>query len=218
MIKRDKRNYIGQHNADYPDYFDMGDTARSTGLMAMAGSELDQFLIWDLAKWDEHNKNLKLARHPDDIKWSDYKLMSRDQVLCVAAGFYRRQSSTGYVIREAIYNYIIEKRVNKDVLLPHHRLSLSFAIRRKPSLWLKLTGYPLMLMHIFYNSWIVSDSEQNQTIAMLSVLPSGWLKLFCKLHPDINANLSAYWCGYPWRDQSEIKDQIIHWLTKEGYL
>ena len=58
MIKRDNFGFIIQHNADYPDQADGGDSARSTGLMAMAGSSFDSKLL------PYFIKDGGLVRHP----------------------------------------------------------------------------------------------------------------------------------------------------------
>lgn len=216
MIKRDKYGYIGQHNADYLEYFDMGDTARSTGLMAMTGSAQDQLALVGLVKWDTQEKTLRVVRHPEDPRWSNYRLTSRDQVMCVAAGY--KKHPVIKLLGKALLTYAKEGRVNKDILLPHYRLVLHKATYNVPSWLLAFSGYPLLLLHLLYNARVVPNAEQNQTIAMLSVMPHWWLKTFCFIHPNIRKNLMDYWGGKPWRDQEEIAIAILDWLERDGYL
>jgi hypothetical protein len=214
-IKRDIKGYIGQHNADFPDYFDMGDSSRSVGLMAMAGSELDQFLLWDLVKFNPEDGEHCFARHPKDVVWKDYKKMSRDQVLCVAAGLHNAEPRYHtFLTMKALVDTAKRGRVNKDVLLPHHKLVLLRAARFYTPLHIEVSGRVLLFLHLLLNAWITPGSEQNQTIAMLSIMPKWWLRLFNKLHPNLEKNIMNYFGGYPWRDQKELGDCLSKWLRQ----
>jgi len=214
MIKRDKYNYIGQHNADYPDYLDFGDCARSTGLMAMAGSEIDQKLI-DTFVIEE----LKIVRHPFDPMWNKPEQTSRDQVMAWSAGINERnvEPLAKATCRAACYRYANYWFINKDVLLPHYKLALYRASKYNYSIFISILGWPLLLLHILYMCWIKPNAEQNQTIAMLRHFPLWTRKLYLNLHPNVEKNISDYFDGYPWRDQKEISAAINDYLRK-GYI
>lgn len=214
-IKRDLKQYIRQHNADYPDQFDAGDSSRSVGLMAMAGSELDQFLLWDLVKFNPEDGGHCFARHPTDEKWKDYKLMSRDQVLCIAAGLhYAPARHHSFLTMKALVDTAKRGRVNKDILASHHKLVLLIAARFYVPIFTSVAGRVLLFLHLLLNAWIAPDAEQNQTVAMLSIMPKWWLRLFKKLHPGLEKNIMDYFGGYPWRDQKELGAYLCQWLRQ----
>lgn len=213
MLVRDSYGVIVQHNRDFPEYTDAGDSLSRTALMAMCESERDHEMLYTFVIQDENFKVKGLARHPKDPKWSDVNLTSRDQIICLCGVRYMTPR-----LKDTLAQYAYKGSVNKDILLPHHRLVILESCFLKAGFVNNVIGRIYLFFHILYNSWIVPSSEQNQTIAMLAAMPHWWLKLFCKLHPDIRANLREYWNGYPWRDQPELSDAIIKWLEREKYL
>lgn len=214
MLIRDKNNYIGQHNAHYPNYLDFGDCSRSTGLMAMAGSEIDQKLMESFV-----TEELKIVRHPFDTSWNKPEQTSRDQVITWSAGVNSKNMNMidRTICRNACFRYARLWFINKDFLLPHYKLALYRASTYKQySFLISLIGWPLLILHIFYMCFIKPDAEQNQTIAMLQHFPKWTRKLYIDLHPDIEKNIRDYFEGYPWRDQKELSESLIKFL-KEKY-
>lgn len=217
MIKRDHYGFIVQHNADHPEQADGGDTARSTGLMAMTGSILDKILMVDLLVDDKvirhpyQTSNGKDPSSPDFRNWTLPSETSRDQVLCYSAGVERAMLNP----RRSMLKYAQGWFVNKDILLPHNKLALyKAAYYGNPGVFITLFGYMFMFLHVIYNALIKPEAEQNQTIAMLRRFPT-LERLFYRLHPDIEGNLKAYFGGKPWRDQDEIAEALIQYIRSK---
>lgn len=184
MIKRDKSGYIGQHNADYPDYLDFGDCSSRTGLMALAGSELDRTLLPSFVK------EKLICRHPTDEVWSDTSLTSRDQVLNWSCGFTLQAPDP--VSKACLLNYATSWRINSDVLLPHHKLTLYRQARTRPPMLISALGTLIMLLTIVHNGLLFRSMEQNQIISMLAAFPASFSRLFMNLHGNISDNLINY--------------------------
>ena len=217
MIKRDHYGFIVQHNADYPEQADGGDTARSTGLMAMTGSFADKDLMdylihfGKLVRHPYQSSNGKDPSSPDFRNWTLPSETSRDQVLCYSAGVEKPMLAA----RLAMLNYAQGWFVNKDILLPHNKLALyKAAYYNNPGVFITVFGYLFMFLHVIYNALIKPEAEQNQTIAMLHRFPT-LEKLFYRLHPDIEGNLKAYFGGKPWRDQDEIAEALIQYIRSK---
>lgn len=221
MIRRDKHNFIIQHNANYPDYLDGGDTASRTGLMAMCGSMPDlanlQRLVvltgvstYRIIRHPFQNSNGHPADSKDFRDWTDWRETSRDQVIAYCAGTKHGQI-TG-PMHSAISRYAKSWFINKDFLLPHYKLTLNRAIFRRGSLVLRLFGYPFLMLHILFSAYLKPSAEQNQTIAMLAHYPDWMLRFFCKAHGDIAENMFTYWAGHLWRDQWEIGFAICEYI------
>jgi hypothetical protein len=182
--------------------------------MTLCGSRFDKQLLGKFVI------NGRLVRHPtqssngntgkDFRNWTDHKETSRDQLICFAAGcghwFYPRE------VKDCLKYYANSWFINKDILLPHYRLALYVAARVKPPLHIKLFGYPLLYLHIVYQSLFKPDAEHNQTIALLAPFGDWWTQKFVDLCPDYAKALQDYWCGYPWRDQKEIYEAIIQYM------
>lgn len=213
MIIRDNNNLIVQHNADHPEYRDGGDTASRTGLMAMCGSiddiqNLEKLIVMigvDNYKLVRHPKQ-KSNGHPAESKdfrdWTDPQETSRDQVICFAAGL--KYGYQGSIVFRALHNYAKSCIINKDILLPHYKLTLYRAIGSQGSLISIVFGYPMLLLHLLFSAYLKPNAEQNQTIAMLAHYPDWLLRIYCKAHGNIAENMFKYWAGKPWRDQFEI--------------
>ena len=204
MIKRDNFGFIIQHNADYPDQADGGDSARSTGLMAMAGSSFDSKLL------PYFIKDGGLVRHPLQTQWNKPELTSRDQVLTFAAGVSDYETEA----RDAMLEYAQGWTVNKDILLPHNKLALyKCSNYGNPGVFITIFGYLFMFLHLLHACFIAPKEEQNQTIAMLSRFPT-MMRWYLKWHGNVEQNVTDYFSGYPWRDQTEISEAINNYLQK----
>lgn len=235
MIKRDVHNLIVQHLPDYPLYLDGGDTASRTGLMAMCGSIIDRENMPKLIT-TEKNQTPKLIRHPFQTSnghpndsdmfrdWTDPRETSRDQLIAFTAGYPKSFNYRIKLFRDelrvfwALYSHGSKWFINKDILLPHYRLTIFRAISAKPPLFLIIFGYPMMIMHLLFSALGKPNAEQNQTIAMLSHWPDWMLKAFCKLHGNIAENMFNYWAGYPFRDQYEIGFEICSYIDRRTNL
>lgn len=224
MIVRDQYGIICQHNRDYPDYLDQGDSAARTGLMAMCESPQDLHNITEFLTFGKDG--LKLVRHPHQLKWNDSALTSRDQLIQWAAGTRGAELACYWIAR----TYATSWFINKDFLAPDVRLYLYKCaegcgpweasthhpyVSNKAPFYIKLLGYPLMFLSILWSCYATPNEEQNKMIAMCSIYGRNWLRLLVRLHPSIVNNLNTYWGGHPWRDQPEIAEALINYINKE---
>lgn len=206
MIKRDSHGIIVQHNVDYPDYLDGGDSAARTGIMALCGSEQDQY---NLSYFSDYT--FKLVRHPHQNQWKDSSKTSRDQLIQWAAGVSRCPTKMCVIV---CIRYSESWFINKDFLSPDVLLYLYKCISRKAPMWLKITGYPMMFLSLLWSCFIVPNSEQNKIFCMCAVMGDWWLEKLVAWHPNLACNMMIYWCGYPWRDQVEIYNAICAYIQK----
>lgn len=210
MIRRDEIGIIVQHNSAYLTYRDAGDSASRTGLMAMAGSEVDKQLLWQFL-----TKDKELIRHPIDPKWSDPLLTSRDQLVNWAGGAATLPKKwDNIVIFAALKKYSESNFINKDVLLPETRLFLYKCAGLQAPFWIKMLGYSLFFIKLVYNTKINPGIEQNQMISMCSVYGKWWMRKLKAWHPDLERNLVEYWGGDEWRNQIEINVAISNYIQR----
>lgn len=193
MIYRDSHGLIVQPDYNYEDYWnhtDAGDTASRTGIMALCGSDTDRLLLLIMA-------SLPLSRHPYDEKWSNPKLMSRDQLICLAAGFSiipLQMKQVGWFI-------------NSDILTPSHKAHLKRCNKEEMSWLFQKISDLWLFCDMIWSTKVNPDLEQNQLICMLIVRGKPWAKLYTKLYPDFRAHLVQYWDS--WRKQPEIAHRMI---------
>lgn len=193
MIIRDGSSIIVQHEIKNPSVYDCGDSLSRTGIMALCGSRLDQKLLSKFAI-----NNSLLMRHPDDQKWNNPSLTSRDQVICAVASKNLKGSS--------LY-YAKNGWVNKDYLDPGVRYYLyeCAGVQTKP-LWITILGPMFLFMALIWNTKIKPNEEMNQFVCICIVMGPWWLKKLVNWHPNLLINLLAYWSD--WRDQEEIFDAL----------
>ena len=104
---------------------------------------------------------------------------------------------------------------SRDPLHPGH---IGFMIQAAQIYWL----YPLLpicwlfvLLELLVNVYVTPDRESNQTIALLAISGPAFLKLYTKLHKDWRKPIIEYWSG--WRDQKEIANALIYYITQITY-
>ena len=224
MIVRDNQGFIVQHPITESSG---GDTARSTGMMALFGSRLDMDLLLKLEK--PPGSGL-LSRHP---KFYSNDCFTRDQMLPVvgALGLSKHPEKKA-LVKRVFYSHLkrgffsqnymkqfAEKdgtRVNKgffgrDPLSPSHIGHLILSAKIYWAYIFLPFCYLWILLDIFYHAKVNPRAEPNQLIAMLMTYDLMWLWVL--LHPNWKRSLELYWCN--WRDQKEIYDYIVKGITKE---
>lgn len=212
MIVRDEYGIIVQHNLDYLNQADGGDSASRTGIMALCGSEQDKSLLVVFLGV----MGPGIVRHPHQEQWNDVKKTSRDLVVCWAAG----SDGSDPEINRTIYDMSLKYFINKDFLTPNVRLFLRLKSGVKPSFVLKFFGDIFLDAQIYLNTKITPDIEQNQLLSMLLALAKiddiykQKLINYVKAHPGLLENLQKYWSGKPWRDQYEIYQALVGALAK----
>lgn len=204
MIIRDAHNIIVQRSwwsnqIDTPD--DGGDSARSTGIMALAGSYTDAILL-PLFVLDDG----RVVRHPYDPKWSDPALTSRDQLIPVLAGLHAIKR---YDLARKVFKAYAKRLffINWDVLFIASIWHMVLCGRAYWLYFLGAIGYPYLFLSVLFYCWIRPWSEQNQFISMLYVAGRPWLWIYAKLHPDYKKAIRDYWSG--WRRLEEIGELMI---------
>lgn len=198
MIFRDSYGLIVQPDYNWESYWaftDAGDSASRTGIMALCGSEQDIFLLPKFCI-------PKFIRHPYDEKWSDPNLMSRDQLICLMAGFGDQSNAD---IPYFKYEFWM---MNKDILTPSHWGHLNRCAGIPISWLFRQISDINLLADIFWSTKIRPWSEQNQIICMCLVRGKWWVELYKKWHPDYRKALTDYW-AIDWRRQGEIAELLI---------
>lgn len=208
MIKRDQYGIIVQHNADYPDQADGGDSAARTGIMALCGSKQDQNLLYEFVVAD------RLIRHPMQTQWCTSDKTSRDQLVQWAAGVWQYKKEHSTFMDFALISYARSWTINKDVLTPDVRLYLYKCVHIDAPFWLKLIGYPWLFLSLIWSTKVTPNAEQNKMFCVCAVMGNWWLEKLYKWHPRLSGNLYSYWCGYPWRDQDEVYKMMTSYLHK----
>lgn len=202
MVVRDNNNIIVQHYQNDPLYGenggDGGDSSRSTGIMALFGSRIDQEVI------DYHCTDKGFVRHPKQAPWNDTSNFSRDQLLCLIAGLYKAKKYKK-IRREFYRQYWKGICPNGDLLGPEFYWHVILSGKIYFFYWLFPIGYLFQFLHIIWATQIDPDKEQNQTICMTTV--SGLLWLWVFMHPYWKTSIRNYWSK--WRDQDEIAKHII---------
>ena len=211
---RDEHGIIMQQDSSDPNnmsLLDGGDSAFSTGMMSLWGSEQDTNLL----SWFIVPENFSICRHPNDPKWKDPKLTSRDQVVAWAAGVH-----TDYGKR-VIYEYAKSGKVNSDVLSPLVRLYLYGKAGEVAPLYVRVLGLALLsffpffliknfLLDLAWNTKVKPVHEMNQAICIHHYFRT--LPLLLKFHPDLIGNMRDYYCG--WRRKPEMFEQFLKFIER----
>lgn len=205
-MRRDKHGIIIQTATEDLAYEDGGDSAFSTGLMAMTGSEEDINLMHKFV-----DSTLKLVRHPyQPPKWTDSKETSRDQTIAFYRGLPElkrtSESSTYYLARVACLHQASNWFVNKDILMPDVRMYLYKCAGSKVPPLIALFGWPLAFITLLWDCFVKPDHEMNQSICKNTIFGKWWIKTLLKWHPNLYGNVNEYFNG--WRDKHEIGQRI----------
>jgi hypothetical protein len=214
---------IVQHDRTKPDYADGGDSAARSGIMAMAGSQVDRLV---LGLFEQESG--VLVRHPKQTPYNDPRSFTRDQLLQYIAGFtqpYLRGVMSTTIPRRVFWSRLkagfLCQNTNdlflnpqpwykRDILTPSHIGHLIQAAKLYYLYPFLIISYTWLLLDILWSTMVKPYDESNQIVAMCSVAGTWALKLYCGLHPDWKRPLIGYWSG--WRDQEEIGKAIIIYI------
>ena len=172
---------------------DLQDSARLAGVMATFGF-CPEGRILPIEKYFVLGK---YVRHPLEIKYN----FSRDQTLCLVAGFYF----------QGLRKLVDLKHVTGiDIFTPAHRGH----IRRCKG----LKASKFQDWWFWFDVWRAAKfdkmGEPNQILCQMMVADKKYLKYWLKHNPMWRASVEAYWNG--WRNEPELGAKIIKVL--EGYL
>lgn len=195
---RDKYSIITQDG-------DGGDSAFSTGMMAMTGSKIDIKNMWLFIEDDG-----SIVRHPFQEKWDDPKLTSRDQVVAFFAG---ARNSDDETVKSSALSYAKKWKVNKDILLPHVKGYLYLCAGKSIPLMLLPFAYLTLILSILWDAFIKPNHEMNQSVAISSMYGRIWLSLLNNLHPNLKDNITCYFSG--WRNKKQMGIEINLFIEGE---
>lgn len=196
---------IVQHDKLSSDYRDGGDSSRATGIMALFGSALDQYVI--ARHWVIHG----FIRNYYQSIWNNPKDFSRDQLIPLVAGMKKCGKHSIVLYEFWRRRYWFGLCPNGDLLGPEFYLHMILCGKVWPLYWLIPILYPFQIIHILWMTRVMSEHEQNQTICLAKISGLLWLWKIC--HPDWKQSLKNYWGG--WRDQMEIAEFIINGIEKK---
>ncbi len=182
-MRRDEYGIIGQTDINDPGYFDCGNSAFSTGLMAFCGS-LQDIQLMPLFITEDH----QLVRHPFQSAntgthpHNDPRSVSRDQVIAFFAGL---KWCVNENVRKACLKYAKGWRVNRDILGPAHKYYLYRCAGVEPSIVLTAFAYLHQGCSILWDCYVKPNSEKNQSIVMNTIFGKRWIKFLYYNHPDL---------------------------------
>lgn len=132
----------------------------------------------------------RYVRHP----YGTIYLFSRDQTLCLWAGFHKVAMSG------SVHKSLVD---GKDVFSPanmgHYRRCRNEEANWFQNLWLKA--------EILFHSKFTPLDESNQLISMMMVAGDEYLKLWTKMNPRWRESISLYWDS--WRKEKDFGDHMI---------
>lgn len=105
---------------------------------------------------------------------------------------------------------------DRDPLSPSHITALILAAEMKWFYWFVPVGWVWSLGDLWWNTKKRPWEEQNQFIAMASILGGWLLTAYTVMHPDWEKAVRKYWSG--WRDQAEIGEAIIRYVNGRVWL
>jgi hypothetical protein len=173
---------------------DSQDSVRLAGLMAMIGHDKAISLFHYIVGGE-------VVRCPDEYIYD----LSRDQLVCFAAGFYFRVDNYyGVTVQAKTFTFNKYKwRVSKDIVSPSVQNHFRIAFTGRSN-WL---GEKWLSLDLWYNSKLGPDTEQNQLIAMCAT--AGRLKEYVRMTPWWKESLRKYWGD---RQEQEFCEQLIQFV------
>jgi hypothetical protein len=196
MIHRDSLGFPGQHDLNDPTYLDFGDSDFKAAMFSIGGSTWDKDLIEAFVVKDQ------LVRHPNDPKWKDPKLTSRDQLIAyISALYFCKKFELAAILAGQYYWHI-----NKDIFAPDLQWHKQVCAGNPKTFW-RFIGRPWLLISIVWSTKIKPDHELNQILCQCMVAGKEFVTMLCVLHPDWKKNLRDYWGN--WRDNAEVGEALI---------
>lgn len=175
---------------------DRQDSARLAGILAVF--DWPQYIPLHIY-FREGDK--KYVRHPEEDKYD----FSRDQAICLMAGFYS-ESMSHFVKKEYVDG--------KDFFSPSHNGHVRICQGLKPRWYQKLW----LWLDIIYSCFYQPMGEPNQILCMLMVHPDPrFLKFWLKYNKHWRDAIREYWCekAGEWRGERELADHMIHVLGRK---
>jgi hypothetical protein len=191
-MKRDIQGIIIQTSGEDPNYEDGGDSSFSTGIAGFSGSKKDRDIMSFFIK------DGKLVRHPFQQQWNDSSKTSRDQVIAFYSGIHKR-IDVSYELTNSCLKYANSWKVNKDILMPSHKLYLFKCAGATAPLWIYPLAYINQFFALIWDCFVTPNEEKNQAICMNIVFGKHWIRALLFFHPSLYRNVSDYFGG--WRDK-----------------
>ena len=203
-MKRDKFGIIIQHDFQDPENatkYDGGDSISRTGIMAMCGSDLDYINL--NIRYFPNDKG-EIVRHPFQHPWELYSEMSRDQLVCAAAGMAK-------VPAEKVRHRHRFMHINQDILAPDVMWFLAICAGHWSRFYFAIPGTMWLILSILWSCYVKPNHELNQILCVCARTHVFFLRMLCENHPDWKKNINEYWwTGHGhWRDQKPIADALI---------
>lgn len=230
MIHRDHLGIIVQHDIYNPEHpGDGGDSCNRTAFMSIGGSEKDTNLLWSFIRF--YRGSMVIVRHPSQVPWDNPLNATRDQLVPFMAALKLQGSDLAIIANRALLKAARRRKWKAqnieadhpgtkkkwpngaDYLDPGVRYFMHLCANEPMTRLQKILGIIFIYLSIFWSSKIKPDSEQNQLISMLLVLPVKYLRLYMRLNHVWEQNVFKYWSG--WRDQAEISVMLVKAVKKK---
>lgn len=204
---------------------DFMDSARLVGLLATINSDrqvsalnLERYIADGLAlRYPDIDETNPASSNPRNV--------TRDQILCLAAGFNRKnwtskcvdllhaaynRSSFGICRAQNVEADVVGSRKawynGADILSPSHMNHLKLCARHRPS----TLGYIWLNFDIAIYSLFTPLAEPNQLLCMAVVAGPKYVKRMRKWNRHLDTAVRDYWSG--WRAEPELAEQIVSFL------
>ena len=165
---------------------DLMDSARLAGMMALCD--------WPDFKMPSYFENGEPVRYPG----TDPATMSRDQILCLYAGYAKQGIRVEY----------LKHCPNGDFLSYSHKDHLR-RCAGLPDTWL---GRLWLKADILFHAKVTPLEEPNQLIAMMIIAGPEYVKMWCKWNVRWRSSITEYWAK--WRNELDLALRLIETIEK----
>lgn len=172
---------------------DLQDSARLAGILTV----FEWPRVVAVSRYFDQEKRI-FVRHPNERIYD----FSRDQAICLMAGFYKRRLDVDRAWVDG-----------KDIFSPSHmghvRICQGLAPRFHQKMWLWLD--------VLYSCFYQPMGEPNQLLCILMVADKKYLKFWLKYNKHWRDAIREYWCegAGEWRKEPELAEHMIKVLESK---
>lgn len=194
---------------------DAADSARFNGMLVLVKHPK----AIDSSKYFVNNEPVRCPAEPG--KSSNIRMMSRDQIICLAASLmiqgrqdliasiYNKALAAGHKAPNDLEDDLTVKKYAGDYMLPH----IMGVLKKAAGLQKELSGEEKIFLvgDILFNAIFTPLRESNQLIALCYMAGPKWLKFYKFVTPAWRMAINLYWRD-SYRNEPELAAMLIAWL------